>query len=89
LDVSLKNGAHIVSYGRPGLYIRGLYNNIWDYKRTTIVAPEENQTDTCSYSSMVALSDNTFLIAYSKFQHTDVDGINKKAIVVRKIKVEI
>ena len=87
--VSLNNGAFIAGYGRPGLYIRGLYNNIWDYKRTTIVEPTANQDDTCSYCSMVALSDDTFLIAYSKFQHTDSDGVNKKAIVVRKIKVEI
>ncbi|MBN2851779.1 MAG: hypothetical protein JXQ23_03490 [Clostridia bacterium] len=87
--ISLKNGAHIAGYGRPGLFIRGLYNNIWDEVRTEIVAPKEFQTDTCSYCSMAAISDDTFIIAYSDFRHACQDGKVVKAIMTKKIKVVI
>jgi len=87
--VSLNNGAHIASYGRPGLFIRGLYNNKWDKKRTTLIAPLKLQQDTCSYSATTTINDDTFIIAYSDFQHKISNGDKRKAIITRKIKVKL
>lgn len=87
--ISLNNGVHIAGYGRPGLYIKGLYNNIWEEDKTTIVPPLDSQQDTCSYCGMVPINDDTFLLAYSDFNHINEDRNSCKAIKVKRIKVTI
>lgn len=51
-----------------------------------------NQTSrrgTCSYSDMVALDENTAMVVYSDFFVPDEKGIKRKAILARKIHVDI
>ena len=51
-----------------------------------------NQTSrrgTCSYSDMIALNENTAMVVYSDFFVPDEFGIKRKAILTRKIHVDI
>ena len=85
----LKNGLTLVIYGRPGLYIRvstdpsGIH---WS-ERLTIVPPGQPYEDTCSYGALLALDDDTALIAYSDFNLPNSKGELCKGIRVRKIKI--
>jgi hypothetical protein len=41
----------------------------------------------CGYTSLLAVGEGEFLIAYSDFKHRDAKGKVRKAILVRRIKV--
>jgi hypothetical protein len=88
--LTLKNGVTLVSYGRPGLYVRAAKDPAalqWG-KRVTVVTPGELGTETCSYSDLFALSDHEALIAFSDFTFSDKQGHPRKTILVRKIEVK-
>ena len=59
----------------------------WD-DRIEIIPPGRYQTDTCSYSEMVPLSENETFIVYSDFAYPNADGVRVKTILGRKIKAE-
>ncbi|HOP10556.1 MAG TPA: sialidase family protein [Oscillospiraceae bacterium] len=87
---ALKNGVTLASYGRPGLFLRASADEqglAWD-DRIEIIPPGRYQTDTCSYSEMVALSENEAFIVYSDFAYPNADGVRVKTILGRKIKAE-
>jgi hypothetical protein len=46
-----------------------------------------HQTDTCSYSDLLAVSDSEVLIAYSDFNVPNAAGQPCKSIMVRKISI--
>ena len=86
--VELKNGATLVSYGRPGLFVRATSDPtgaLWG-ERVAVREPLAYQTDTCSYSDMMTLDEQTALIAYSDFQYPDEQGQARKTILVRTIR---
>lgn len=88
--LTLENGRTLASYGRPGLFVRATTDRAglaWG-DRAAVVEPRSLQTDTCSYSSMVALDDETALIAYSDFNWPDAQGIPRKTILARTITVK-
>lgn len=85
--VKLENGVILAGYGRPGLFIRPYYKNEW-LDRIAVVEPMDYQSDTCSYCSLAAISPDTALVFYSDFNYPDSDGIPRKSIMVRKVKVE-
>ena len=85
--VELKSGATLVSYGRPGLFLRATIDpqgELWG-ERVAVREPLSYQTDTCSYSDLLALDEQTALIAYSDFQYPDEQGQPRKTILVRTI----
>ncbi|MFO7635872.1 MAG: hypothetical protein R6W96_01025 [Clostridia bacterium] len=86
--VHLGNGATVAGYGRPGLFIRIMHGDAWQ-ERIALVHPEEYQTETCSYCALQALTKDSFLAVYSKFKHRDARGITGKAILARRITVEV
>lgn len=87
--VELGCGATLVSYGRPGLYVRATLDPIGQNwcERATVVAPGAVGKDTCSYSDLLALDDRTAIIAYSDFDVRGEDGLAHKAIMVRTVSV--
>lgn len=88
--LTLQNGVTLASYGRPGLYLRVADDpsaRIWS-ERVTVVPPGRIGQDTCSYSDLVALSDQEALIAYSDFNVPNREGLPCKTILVRKIEIQ-
>lgn len=86
--LTLKNGVTLASYGRPGLFVRVSADPAgrqWS-GRVEIVHPGKTMGDTCSYSALLPLSDDTALIAYSDFHVPGPDGTPRKAILVRTVK---
>jgi len=87
--VTLKNGVTLASYGRPGLFLRATSDpsgRMWG-SSATVVHPGVMGSDTCSYSSLIALDDHTALIAYADFNYPDENGKPRKAILVRTVTV--
>ena len=84
-------GVLVLSYGRPGVHLRLAADGTgqdWSDPVTLIEGTHEEVTKhTCGYSSLLALSADTVLIAYSDFLHTDADGNRRKAILVRPVSV--
>lgn len=87
--LTLKSGVTLLAYGRPGLFVRATRDpggKDWG-PRVAIVKPGQLQADTCSYCSLLPLSDDTALIAYSEFNIPGPDGTPRKSILVRAISV--
>ncbi|MFO7610913.1 MAG: hypothetical protein R6W99_00280 [Clostridia bacterium] len=85
--VRLGNGVVLAGYGRPGLFVRPYHEGIW-HDRIAVVQPMEYQKDTCSYCALAAIGHDTALIVYSDFNYPGPDGIPRKSIMMRKIKVD-
>lgn len=90
--LTLGNGVTIATFGRPGLYMRATdqADGSGFGERAVIVEQRERGNDkTCAYSSMQPLTDNTFLLAYSKFDMPNGDDIPCKTILSRVVRTEI
>jgi hypothetical protein len=48
---------------------------------------DDVQADSCGYTSLIALDDDSFLIAYSWFKRPAADGTPRKAVLVRHVTV--
>lgn len=55
--------------------------------RVTVVAPGELGRDTCSYSALLPLSNDSALLAYSDYNARDMEGRLRKAICARTVTV--
>jgi hypothetical protein len=87
--VTLPKGVTLAAYGRTGLFVRGTDDptgHVWE-DRIAVVEPMAHQTDTCSYSDLLAVSDSEVLIAYSDFNVPNAAGQPCKSIMVRKISI--
>ncbi|RKX32816.1 MAG: hypothetical protein DRP71_11495 [Verrucomicrobia bacterium] len=87
----LKSGPLVLSYGRPGVHLRispDGNGREWSEPVTLISGdPAEVSRCSCGYTSLLELSDNSLLIAYSDFEHVDAGGTSRKAILTRRVKV--
>lgn len=97
---TMKCGATLASYGRPGFFIRASFDpeaRVWEDPITVIGnydhAPEMNRETpygpghswgTCSYSDILPLSDNEALVVYTDFFRPDPVGIKRKSLMVIK-----
>ena len=90
--VLLDNGVLVLAYGRPGVHlIFSLDGTGREWTEPITLRQGDNEkwlTKTCGYTSIVTLSDNEFLIAYSDFEHKDEKGQVYKAILVGRVKLE-
>jgi hypothetical protein len=85
--LTLKNAVTLAVYGRPGLYVRATADPAglrWD-ERVAVVTPGECHRETCSYAALLAISDDTALVAYSEFNLPGADGRPCKGIRVRTV----
>jgi len=87
--VHLSAGGLVVSYGRPGVWLRfnpdGKGHN-WS-EPVCITAGDHKQlgNHTCGYTGMYVLGPRSFLLTYSDFDYRDTDGVPRKAIISRRI----
>ncbi|MCB1104993.1 MAG: exo-alpha-sialidase [Opitutaceae bacterium] len=88
----LANGILVMSTGRPGADLsfssdgRG---ETWSEPHLLVpITSDYNQHDSCGYTSLLALDDNAFLVAYSWFQKPAGHGGTRKAIYVRRVRVQ-
>ncbi|HLJ13808.1 MAG TPA: sialidase family protein [Bryobacteraceae bacterium] len=87
----LGNGTLVLSSGRPGVDVRVSSDGgkTWTDPYHLVPLTSENvQADSCGYTSLLALDDNSLLIAYSSFKHLGRDGKLHKAILVRPMNVK-
>jgi len=96
--VHLENGVTLAIYGRPGMYLRATADPSGvDWDEPFELMPYEYDpndieklfTKSCFNSRIIAIDDNTAMIAYSDFFTKDEQGVNRKAIKVRKVHTEI
>jgi len=87
----LANGVLVMSTGRPGADLSFSFDGrgeTWSERLPLVpVVGPGNQDDSCGYTSLLALDDNTFLVTYSWFMKPAGDGHTRKAIYVRRVQV--
>ena len=90
--LQLRNGVLVLSYGRPGVELRFCHDGrgkSWSEPHSLVpLASADVQADSCGYTSLLALTDDTFLVAYSWFKRPGADGLPRKALLVRRIQIE-
>lgn len=100
---SLKCGALIASYGRPGFFVRASFDpdgEVWEepveiignYDHTSEMnepceSAPGHSWGTCSYSDILPISDNEALVVYTDFFVPDAEGIKRKSLMVVKVSV--
>ncbi len=87
----LGNGVLVLSTGRPGselLFSKDGRGETWSNQidLVPLVGPDD-EMDSCGYTSLLALDDDSFLVAYSWFKNPTEDGNTRKAIMVRRVTV--
>lgn len=89
----LGNGILVMSTGRPGADLSFSLDGrgeTWSERHPLVpLEGPGNQDDSCGYTSMLALDDNSFLITYSWFRKPTGDGQTRKAILVRRVQVTV
>ncbi len=87
----LDNGILVLSSGRPGVQLRfspsGLANDWTDPWELIPTKSPRAESDTCSYTSLLPLDRDSFLIVYSWFHKPDREGRPRKAVFARRIRV--
>ena len=88
----LGNGVLVLSYGRPGAEVRFSFDGrgaTWSEPVKLVpLSSADVQADSCGYTSLLPLSDDSFLIAYSWFKFPAKEGATRKALLVREVKVQ-
>jgi hypothetical protein len=84
-------GVLALAFGRPGVHLSFSVNGggrTWTDPITLRKGdPTKLTAGTCGYTSILNLDGNSFLVAYSDFEHKGKDGRQRKAILVRKVTV--
>jgi tetratricopeptide (TPR) repeat protein len=87
----LGNGILVLSSGRPGVQLRfqaegqgSEWSAPWELIPQRSARAKE---DTCSYTDLVALDQDSFLVVYSWFHKPDRDGNPRKTILARRVRV--
>lgn len=81
-------GVLLASYGRPGVFLRATDDPAglkWEAS-FDLGVPEK---DSCCYTSMMAVSDNEALLAYSHFRVPDPAGVPVKTLLLRRVRVSV
>ena len=91
--LTLPCGVTIASYGRPMLRIRATQDPSgidWEEPITLPLYGETNLktgSNSCFYTSLLPIKDDTALMIYSDFDYPNPDGISVKSILVRQLTV--
>lgn len=80
----LENGVLVLSFGRPGTWVSFSLDggHSWTQPQSVLTAGPT----CCGYTSILALSADTFLLAYTEYR--EAEGKHYKDILVRRIRVE-
>lgn len=90
--VTLDCGVMVLCYGRPGIHLSfsvdGTGRN-WSKPFCMLAGnPKAIGEHTDGYTCMLPIDRNTLLVAYSDFDHTDKNGQQRKAILVRTLTIK-
>jgi hypothetical protein len=88
----LGNGVLVLASGRPGadlsFSLDGRGEN-WSPPQPLVpLSTAGLQDDSCGYTSLLALTDDTFLVAYSWFKRPGADGQEHKSILIRRVTIQ-
>ena len=88
--LTLGCGVTVASYGRLGVFLRMTDDpsaKVWDDPITMelTIDREDKKFRSCSYTSLLPLSDTSFLLSYSDFHYPSVDGKQTKTLLARKV----
>ena len=87
--VRLSSGPLVLSYGRPGVWLRfnlDGYARNWSEPISLIKGDAAAVgSHTCGYTGMIAVGPRSILVTYSDFDHRDQAGVPRKAILCRRI----
>jgi len=87
----LGNGKLVLAFGRPGVWLMVSPDGsarTWSEAVPVIKGdPERHADHSCGYTRLVALDDETCLLAYSDLQHVDAGGNRRRAVLVRRVHV--
>jgi hypothetical protein len=90
--IALGCGVTLAAYGRPCLYVRATDDPkgvIWDdpikLMHGTLDTPV---AASCYYTTWLALDERTALLTYADFHIKDEEGVDRKCIMVRTVRVE-
>ena len=85
--LTLKNGVLVASYGRPNVYLRvTLDGHNWEERID--VTGDGDWVNSCGYTSIIPLSDDTFYLMYSCFRYPNPQGVPVKTILGRTVTVK-
>jgi hypothetical protein len=88
--LQMDNGVLVLSFGRPGVWLSFSLDggHSWTQPRAIIEGDRNKSAQhSCGYTSLLALSKDTFLIAYSNFEFPNAKGEPCKTILVRRVTV--
>lgn len=92
--LTLDCGVTLASYGRPGVFLRATSDPsglTWERPVDFDIGTDSGRTadtlETCSYTSMIPLSENEALMAYSHFRYPNSQGVKVKTILTRRIRI--
>ncbi|MCK9507442.1 MAG: hypothetical protein M0Q54_03315 [Pigmentiphaga sp.] len=91
--LQLDNGVLVLASGRPGLQLRFSFDGKGEewtdpFELIPFAKGESSTAATCGYPRIVSTGPNSFLVAYSDFKYPSTNGVLRKAIKVREIKVD-
>jgi hypothetical protein len=90
--LSLKNGVTLVSYGRPGVFIRATTDPSgmnWDERVTVVPKSPYGEENSCCYTGMAALGDDEVLLVYSYYFYLNERSVPVKTILARRVHTRI
>jgi hypothetical protein len=88
--LQMGNGVLVLSFGRPGVWLSFSLDggHSWTQPQAIIEGDRNNSAQhSCGYTSLLALSKDTFLIAYGNFEFPNAKGEPCKTILVRRVTV--
>jgi hypothetical protein len=88
--VRLGNGALLLAFGRPGVWVSASFDGgrTWGDPVPVIAGDARDiMAHTCGYTNLLPVSDDEALLVYSDFQHVGPDGLPCKSVEVRRIAV--
>jgi hypothetical protein len=88
----LGNGVLVLASGRPGADVSFSLDGrgeTWSTPQSLVpLSTAGLQDDSCGYTSLIALTADTFLVAYSWFKRPGTDGREHKSILVRRVTIQ-
>jgi hypothetical protein len=89
--LTLGNGAMVCSFGRPGVHLMLSTDGAgrtWSPPQEVLAGDRDAiMTVTDGYTEVAPVDDDTFVLAYSHFDHVDDAGQQRKAILTQRFRV--
>jgi len=89
--MTLGCGVTVATYGRPGVFVRATGDatgQLWlDPIEIKLHSPSAYSSQSCCYTRLIAIDDYTALMTYTDFNYPDENGVARKTVLVRTIKI--